>query len=118
MRPRLHGEVLVRANSPEVPVAFAYRSTHGTRIGIISEPADKAVALTYEGHDSPTASFDADGFASIPLAGVGGLPSGVNVNASPPPSNNFVGLVNATVQVELVGFDDEVRTVLSVPPAL
>ena len=116
--PRLHGEVLVRSTSPEVPVAFAYRSAQGTRIGIISEPADKAAALSFEGSESPVAMFDDGGFASIPLTGAGGLPSDVNVNASPPPSNEFSGLIDATVEVELFGFDDQVRTLLNVPPAL
>jgi len=43
---------------------------------------------------------------------------GVDVNASPPPSNNFAGLIDATVQVSLYGWDDQVRGLLSVPPAL
>ncbi len=116
--PGLHGEVLVRSTSPDVPVAFAYRSPQGTRIGIISEPADKAAALSFEGSQSPVAMFDDAGFASIPLSGADGLPSDVNVNASPPPSNEFSGLIDATVEVELFGLDDQVRTVLNVPPAL
>jgi hypothetical protein len=116
--PRLHGEVLVRSTSPELPVAFAYRSPRGTRIGIIAEAADKAAALGFGGRESPTVMFGDTGFASMPLAGDGGLPSDVNVNASPPPSNDFSGLIDATVQVELFGWDDQVRSVLSVPPAL
>ena len=116
--PRLHGEVLVRSTSPEVPVAFAYRSSQGTRIGIISEEADKAAALEFGGRQSPTVMFDGDGFASMPLSGAGGLPNGVDVNASPPPSNEFAGLIDATVQVSLYGWDDQVRGLLNVPPAL
>jgi hypothetical protein len=116
--PRLHGEVLVRSTSPEVPVAFAYRSAQVTRIGVIATADDKAVALAFAGRESPTAMFDDTGFASIPLSGDGGLPSDVNVNASPPPSNDFPGLIDATVQVELFGWNDGVRASLSVPPTL
>jgi hypothetical protein len=116
--PRLHGEVLVRSNSPEAPLAFAYRSAHATRIGIIGTADDKTVTLGFAGRESPAAMFDGTGFASVPLSGPGGLPSDVNVNASPPPSNDFPGLIDATVQVELFAGDDGVRTVLSVPPTL
>ena len=115
--PGLHGELLVRSPSPEVPVAFAYRSAHAPRIGVIATD-DKAVALSFAGRESPTAMFDDTGLASVPLSGAGGLPSDVNVNASPPPSNDFPGLIDATVQVELFGWDDGVRASLSVPPTL
>ena len=116
--PGLHGELLVNSTSPETPVAFAYRSTRGTRIGVIATSDYKAAALQFKGRQSPAVVFDDSGFASIPLSGPGGLPSDVNVNASPPPSNEFSGLIDATVQVALTGFSDEPRGVLSVPPAL
>ncbi len=116
--PGLHGEVLVRSTAPEVPVAFAYRSAGETRIGVIATDDVKAIALSFGGQQSPTAMFDDAGFASLPISGVGGLPSTANVNASPPPSNEFSGLIDATVQVELFGLDDAVLGLLSVPPAL
>jgi hypothetical protein len=116
--PRLHGEVLVRSTSPQVPVAFAYRSTQATRIGVIASHDQEAMALSFAGRESPTAIFDDTGFASIPLSGAGGLPSDANVNASPPPSNEFSALIDATVQVELFGRDGAVRALLNVPPAL
>ena len=116
--PRLHGEVLVRSTLAGGPrcVRVSKRACCTNRRH--SHADDKAVALSFAGRESPTAMFDDTGFASVPLSGAGGLPSDVNVNASPPPSNDFPGLIDATVQVELFGSDDGVRASLSVPPTL
>lgn len=114
--PGLHGEYLVDSASPDVPVAFAYRSGGRARIGVLAPTGAATAALELLGRESPQAPFDATGFASIPLSGAGGLPGTVNANASPPPSNDFTGGLDATVDVALFDASGHPLASLTVPP--
>ncbi|HTC69743.1 MAG TPA: hypothetical protein VK662_09260, partial [Acidothermaceae bacterium] len=75
--PGLHGEILIHATAPEVPIAFSYRALDGVRIGVVGSPDAKRATLTYNGKLSKSVALDSTGFASFPIT-----------NPSPPPSND------------------------------
>jgi hypothetical protein len=69
--PGQHGEYLLNAGAADVPLAFAYRSNDGTRIGVLASGGVASAALDVGGVVGPASSarvpFDPTGFASLPL---------------------------------------------------
>ena len=69
--PGQHGEYLLNAGAADVPLAFAYRSNVGTRIGVLASGGVASAALDVGGVVGPASSarvsFDPTGFASLPL---------------------------------------------------
>ena len=70
--PGQHGEYLLNSGAADVPLAFAYRSNDGTRIGVLANGAIASAALKLGGGAiEPTkVPFDPTGFASLPLPGL------------------------------------------------
>ncbi len=66
--PGQHGEYLLNAGAADVPLAFAYRSNVGTRIGVLASGDVASAALDVGGAVDPAkVPFDPTGFASLPL---------------------------------------------------
>jgi hypothetical protein len=66
--PGQHGEYLLNAGAADVPLAFAYRSNVGTRIGVLASGPTVSAALDVGGAvDQTKVPFDSTGFASLPL---------------------------------------------------
>jgi len=89
-----------------VPLAFAYRSNVGTRIGVLASGDFASAALEFGGPASPASPasparvpFDSTGFASLPL------PATVHGSAA-----------NLAVTVQLYDAAGQVRGSAPVPP--
>jgi hypothetical protein len=66
--PGQHGEYLLNTGAADVPLAFAYRSNKGTRIGVLADDDVASAALDLGGAVVPVkVPFDSTGFASLPL---------------------------------------------------
>jgi hypothetical protein len=100
--PGLHGELLMHASAPNVPLAFAYRALDGTRIGVIGSPGATRAVLDFNGTVSKSVPLDASGFASFRVT-----------NPSPPPSNDASSDLEIVAQVQL--YDAHGHLLASVP---
>jgi hypothetical protein len=105
--PGLHGEILMHASSPNVPIAFAYRAIDGTRIGIIGSQGAARAVLDFNGKVSKSVALDATGFASFRVT-----------NPSPPPSNDASSDLEVVAQVQLFDAGGHLLTSVPEPPSV
>lgn len=105
--PGLHGEVLIHAAAPDVPIAFAYRALDGTRIGIIGSVGATRAVLDFDGKVSRSVPLDPTGFASFPVT-----------NPSPPPSNDAASELEVVAQVQLFDASGHLLTSVPEPPSV
>jgi hypothetical protein len=105
--PGLHGEILIHATAPEVPIAFSYRALDGVRIGVVGSPDAKRATLTYDGKLSKPVALDATGFASFPVT-----------NPSPPPSNDATSDLDVVAQVQLFDAHGDLLQSVPEPPSV
>jgi len=102
-----HAEYLVDPGAPDVPVAFAYRSLDGTRLGVIASNGAATVELVGDGATSKPLAFSSTGFASFRVP-------------SPPgdPNDDGAGALGVVAQVQLLDSSGHPVASLSVPPTL
>jgi hypothetical protein len=105
--PGLHGEILIHATAPEVPVAFSYRAVGGVRIGVVGSPGAKRAVLEYNGTTSKPVALDATGFASFAVT-----------NPSPPPSNDATSDLDVLASVQLFDASGHLLQTVSEPPSV
>jgi hypothetical protein len=105
--PGLHGEILIHATAPEVPVAFAYRALDGTRIGVIGSHGAVRAVLHFNGKVSAPVTLDSTGFASFRVT-----------DPSPPPSNDATNGLDIVASVQLLDASGRVIASVPEPPAV